>query len=205
MRFNIVPQEGKFFESLNEHADIIVEGARTLRLLLDDWGSREVNLRRLVDLEHAADAIIHDLEVRLNRTFVTPVDREDIHELASHLDDIIDCILGSAVHMNLYKIGAPTEACCELAEVLEKSVAVIKKGVELLPTFKDVTPLRKEMQQYEKQGDQIYRRALAELFVNGSDPLFVIKWKEIYENLETAIDSCEDVYDVLEGIVLKHA
>lgn len=205
MRFSIVPQEGKFFESFNEHAAILIEGARTLCSMLEDWGTREESLRHLKDLEHQADAIVHDLEVRLNKTFVTPVDREDIHELAGHLDDIIDSIHGSAVLMDLYRIGAPTPACCELAAILEKSVGVIAKGVEMLPTFKEITPLRKEMQQYEKEGDRIYRGALGQLFVNGGDPLFVIKWKEIYENLETAIDSCEDVYDVLEGIVLKHA
>jgi predicted phosphate transport protein (TIGR00153 family) len=204
MRFSLLPREDKFFEDFNTQADLIAQSARVLREICEDWSDHEAKVKHISELEHLSDEIVHTVVVRLNKTFVTPVDREDIHAITSDLDDILDYIHGCAIRMNLFKIDKPTPQAIELSRVLEKSTEVVVQGVKALPTFSDIGPLTKQIQTLEKEGDAIYRKALADLFDTG-DPIFIIKWKEIYDNFETAIDSCEDVYDVLEGVVLKHA
>lgn len=204
MRFSLLPREDKFFEDFTTQADLILQSARALREVCENWDGHQARFDLITELEHQSDEIVHSIVVRLNKTFVTPVDREDIHLITSDLDDILDYIHGSAVRMNLFKIVQPTQQSIDLSRVLEKSAQVVLEGVKLLPSFADISPLKMQMQTLEKEGDAIYRKALADLFDTG-DPMFVIKWKEIYDNFETAIDSCEDVYDVLEGVVLKHA
>ena len=203
MRFSILPREDRFFEDFNQQAELIVRSARVLRHLCEDWADHENRIKMINELEHESDEIVHTVVVRLNKTFVTPLDREDIHAITTGLDDILDFIQGSAVRMGLFKIGEPTAASLELSKCLEQSAETVLAGVNILPTFQDISSLRLKMQTLEKEGDRIHRKALADLFDSG-DPMFVIKWKEIYENFETAIDSCEDVFDVLEGVVLKH-
>lgn len=204
MRFSLVPREEAFFDDFNTQAELIVQSSHVLRDLCEDWTDHAKKVERISELEHQSDEIVHTVVIRLNKTFVTPVDREDIHAITSKLDDILDFIQGVATRMELFKINHPTPQSVELAKVLERSAETVLKGVKQLPTFVDVTPLRKEMQVLEKDGDRLYRMALADLFDTG-DPIHIIKWREIYEMFETAIDSCEDVYDVLEGVVLKHA
>lgn len=204
MRFSLLPREEAFFDDFNTQAELIVQSAHVLRELCEDWSDHDKKVARISELEHQSDEIVHTVVVRLNKTFVTPVDREDIHAITSKLDDILDFIQGVSTRMDLFKIEKPTSESLELAKVLVKAAEVVLEGVKQLPSFKDVTPQRKQMQALEKLGDQLYRTALADLFDTG-DPIHIIKWKEIYEMFETAIDSCEDVYDVLEGVVLKHA
>lgn len=205
MRFSLLPQEEKFFDDFNQQADLIVEAASTLRELTEHWDARGDKIKRVHQLEHECDEIVHNVVIRLNKTFVTPIDREDIHGLASALDDVLDFIQGVVVRMELFHIAVPTPQCIELARLCEQSARVIQKGVRILPSFKDITPLRVEMHDFETQADHTYRKALADLFHDGADPLEVIKWKDIYEMIETAVDKCEDVFDVIEAIVLKHA
>lgn len=204
MRFSLLPREEAFFDDFNTQADLILQSAHLLRELCLDWSAHEEKVRRISELEHQSDEVVHAVVIRLNKTFVTPVDREDIHAITSKLDDILDFIQGVSTRMELFKIDVPTPQSIELADVLVKSATAVLEGVKQLPSFADVTPLRKQMQTLEKEGDRLYRLALANLFETG-DPIHIIKWKEIYEMFETAIDSCEDVYDVLEGVVLKHA
>jgi predicted phosphate transport protein (TIGR00153 family) len=204
MRFSLLPKEEAFFNDFNHQADLIVQSARLLREVCEEWESHADKVKRITELEHQSDEIVHTVVIRLNKTFVTPVDREDIHAITSNLDDILDFIHGCAIRMDLFKIGRPTEQSIDLARVLEKSAEVVLAGVKQLPGFSDITPLRLQMQTLEKEGDAIYRKALADLF-DTADPVAIIKWKELYDNFETAIDSCEDVFDVLEGVVLKHA
>lgn len=204
MRFSLLPREEAFFDDFNTQAELIVQSAHVLRDLCEDWSDHDKKVALISELEHQSDEIVHTVVVRLNKTFVTPVDREDIHAITSKLDDILDFIQGVSTRMDLFRIEKPTPESSELAKVLVQATEVVLEGVKQLPSFTDVTPQRKHMQALEKQGDRLYRTALADLFDTG-DPIHIIKWKEIYEMFETAIDSCEDVYDVLEGVVLKHA
>lgn len=204
MRFSLLPREDKFFDDFMQQADLILQSARTLREVCEDWNGHGDKIKLISELEHQSDEIVHTVVVRLNKTFVTPVDREDIHAITSDLDDILDFIHGVAIRLDLFKIDQPTPQSVALSKVLERSAEIVKEGVKELPTFHDITPLRKQMQTLEKEGDAVYRKALADLFDTG-DAINIIKWKEIYDNFETAIDSCEDVFDVLEGVVLKHA
>ncbi|MBM3463863.1 MAG: DUF47 domain-containing protein, partial [Armatimonadetes bacterium] len=190
MRFSLIPQEEKFFEDFNTQAQLINKGAQLLREFVEDWSANKGHVEEINLIEHECDQIVHSVIVRLNKTFVTPVDREDIHSLASTLDDVLDYIQGAAVRMELFRIQTPTNECIELARTLEKATEVLLKGLQLLPTFGDISVLRKELHAFEKQGDKLYRQALADLFENRPDPLDVIKWKDIYEIIETAIDKC---------------
>jgi predicted phosphate transport protein (TIGR00153 family) len=205
MRLNILPQEDKFYEDFKRQVNCIEQATIEFMALLKAWDPESPHLQKIIDLEHECDEIVHEIAVRLNKTFVTPIDREDIHDLANTLDDVLDFIHGTVVRMQLFRIGEPTPVCSELGEILSKSAVLIKEGINMLPTFKDISSIRQGIQALEKEGDRIYRKALADLFQRTDDPLFVIKWKEIYDNFETAIDRCEDVGDVLEGIMLKHA
>lgn len=204
MKFSLLPREETFFEDFNEQARLILESARALRESCEDWSCHDDRFNRITEFEHQSDDIVHAVVMRLNKTFVTPVDREDVHVITSDLDDVLDLIHGVAVRMSLFKIDKPTQQSVELAHALEKSVETVVDGVRRLPTFTDITTLRKQMQTLEREGDAIYRKSLADLFDN-TDPMFVLKWKEIYDIFESAIDSCEDVFDVLESVVIKHA
>lgn len=206
MRFSLIPTEEKFFDDFNEQARLIHESALTLHEIVQDWPAKRGLVGRINELEHLCDVVTHGVVIRLNKTFVTPIDREDIHQLAGDLDDVLDLIQGAAVRMELFKIDSTPPEFIELVALLEKATVIIQKGIRQLPTFADISELRVELHNFESEGDRIHRTALAGLFENGKDdPLYVIKWKEIYDIVETAIDRSEDVFDVLEGIVLKHA
>lgn len=206
MRFSFLPPQGKFFfEFFVTQAEIICEAARLLKDLVDSFENVDEKVQKITDLEHKGDEIQHEISVQLNKTFITPIDREDIHQLSADMDDILDFIQGSAIRMKLFKIKKPTPETVEIVNVIVKATDIVKQGVELLPTFKDINVLVKKIKELEREGDRINRSAIAGLFEKCSDPLEVIKWKEIYESLETVTDKCEDVFDVLEGVVLKHA
>lgn len=205
----LLPKEDKFFKMFDQQVDIILRAADTLKELTDKLP--QVNfiekLQEINHLEHMGDDLVHEIAVMLNKTFVTPIDREDIHQLAMYLDDILDYIQGGANRLQLYKIENTTDELKQLITVMVRSCYLVKKGVELLPKFKqEISDLRKEMKVLEREADTIHRNALAHLF-NGDDPVIldVIKWKDIYGTLEWVVDKCEDAFDVMEGVVLKHA
>src|SRR6202008_239735 len=156
----------------------------------------------ILDLEHEGDRITHDIIDRLNHTFVTPIDREDILALASALDDIVDYTEEVADYLGLYKIEAPMAQAQRLAGVLRDATRQIAAAIPLIRTFKDINHQMVEVHRLENEGDRIVREAIASLFESGIDPMVVIRWKDIFERLENAIDSTERAAYILEGIVI---
>ncbi|HVR84368.1 MAG TPA: DUF47 family protein [Planctomycetota bacterium] len=206
--FSLIPKEMVFFDLFEEAAKNAHQGALALVDLLEDFRGVPEKVKKIKDIEHAGDKITHSTIEKLNQTFITPLDREDIHELICRIDDIIDLIDSAAARMHLYKIDKPTEDAKALAKVLMKATNII---IDLLPKMRNLklsTSLLQdciEIHTQENEGDRIEQHALASLFENGHDPIFIIKWKDIYEELESATDRCEDVANVIEGIVLKNA
>jgi len=206
--FSFLPKEPIFFDLFEQAAANVHEGAKALAALLDDFRDVVEKARKIKDIEHAGDKITHTTIERLNQTFITPLDREDIHELICRLDDILDLIDTATSRMVLYKIDKPAEEAKALAKVLVTSTKII---TELLPQMRSMKNSRSlierciEIHTQENEGDRIEQHALAALFENHHDPVYVIKWKDIYEDLESATDRCEDVANVVEGIVLKNA
>ena len=186
----------------------MVKTAQQLRDMVCTWENVKERLGVITKLEHEGDAITHQIIAELHRTFVTPFDREDIALLAESLDDITDFIHSAADAMLLYKVKRPTDKAKELVDVLVQAVIEVEKGVSEIHGRIDRNKLLKlcvEINRLENVGDSIYRSALAELFDDSADFTYLIKWREIYEDIETAIDRCEDVANTLEGIALKYA
>lgn len=202
--FRLIPREEKFFEFFEKAANNILEGARVLVQMTEEGGANfQERWKRLEELEHVGDKITHQIIRKLNRTFITPIDREDIHSLAVALDDVMDLIEASASRMSLYKIKQPTEEARKLAHVILKSAEEIVKAVSNLERLDDVMEHCIEINRLENMADEISREAIADLFDKGHDPMDVIKWKEIYETMETTTDHCEDVANIVESVALK--
>jgi predicted phosphate transport protein (TIGR00153 family) len=203
--FSLIPREEKFFEFFEKAANNILDGAKVLVQMTDQQdGDFEKGWKQLEDLEHVGDKITHQIIRKLNRTFITPIDREDIHALTVALDDVMDLIEAVAARMSLYKIKQPTEEARKLALVILKSAEEIVKAVSNLERLDDVTEHCIEINRLENEADEVCREAIAGLFEKGQDPIDVIKWKEIYETMETATDRCEDVANIVEGVALKN-
>ena len=178
-----------------------------LEQLLRNFNDVQVKAKQIKDIEHEGDLITHDTIENLNRTFITPFDREDIHDLITTLDDVLDYIEACAERLFLFKIEKTTEESILICGVLVKSVKQLEQAVSQLRRLKDADSILRhcaEINRLENEGDYLNRAAVAKLFEPNSDPLEVIKWKEIYETMENAIDRCEDVANVLEGIALKN-
>jgi len=206
--FSLIPREMVFFDLFEEAAKNAHLGALALQDLLEDFRNVAEKVKKIKDIEHAGDKITHTTIEKLNQTFITPLDREDIHRLISRIDDILDMIDTAVNRMYLYKIDKPTDDAKALAKVLVGATKII---TELLPKMRSMK-LSSSLLQHcieihtkENEGDRIEQHALAALFENGHDPIFIIKWQDIYEELEAATDRCEDVANVIEGIVLKNA
>ena len=194
-----------FFDLFEEAAANIVRGADLLDQMLAHYPDRADLSRDIVICEQEGDRITHDVHQRLNSTFVTPIDREDVLALISDLDDIIDLIDEVADYLGLYKIEAPMEQAQRLAHVLLQATRQIAEAMPRLRTFAPISHYTVEINRLENDGDRISRDAIASLFESGIDPLVVIRWKDIFERLEEAIDACEHVANSLEGIVIKNA
>ncbi len=205
MRLNFAPRNQTFFQLFARQAEVACQTAQAMHDLLTHFVDVPEKVKRVSDLEHQGDELVHDVAMLLNKTFVTPIDREDIHLLSTTLDDVMDFIQGAATRFLLFKIKESTEPAAALARCLVESTAVIQEAIKLLPDFQDVTDLRRRIKELEKQGDQINRGAIADLFDDTKPVLEVIKWKEIYESLEEAVDKCEDAFDIIEAVILKHA
>jgi uncharacterized protein len=205
MRLPFIPREEKFFELFVEDAQNVLAGARLLEEFFRSYDQRERLGSQLRDLERRGDGISHDIGQRLESTFVTPFDREDIHQLISRLDDVLDFIEEVADTCILYKIEEPTPPAIEQTAIVVKQAEEIVKALERLKGFKNLAPHWIEIHRLENDGDRIARQAMADLFTNGTDPVEIIKLKDLYALLEDAIDSCEDVANVIERIVVKHA
>ncbi len=205
----LFPSEGKiFFDLFERHAEKTVEAARLLQAMLASPGDLADQARRIKELEHEGDVITHRAVEILHRTFVTPIDRGDIHRLISRLDDVLDLVEASSERVWLYGIQASDRDACDLAATLVSAVCEVSRAMVGLRDLKNrdaILQVCMEINRYENEGDTLLRRAVARLFQESKDPLLVIKWKDIYEFLEEAIDRCEDIANVVEGVALEYA
>jgi predicted phosphate transport protein (TIGR00153 family) len=200
-----LPRDREFFDLFEEAGGNIQRAAELLETMLRDYPEHSELARDILICEQHGDRITHDIVQRLNNTFVTPIDREDILALATGLDDIVDFIEETADFLGLYKIEAAMEDAQKLARVLLDACRQIAEAMPRLRGFKDVSHYTVEINRLENDGDRIQREALAALFADGIDPMVVIRWKDIYERLEEAIDATEKVAYALETIVLKNS
>ncbi|HYR45419.1 MAG TPA: DUF47 family protein [Thermoanaerobaculia bacterium] len=202
---NFLPRDEKYFDRFTDMAVRIHESAR----ILDGFFSGEAPVARVADqvkrLEHECDEISHEILRGIDRTFITPIDREDIHQLAVRLDDVIDLIDGTVRRLSLFKISEPTAVSRPLSQTIVQITAEMVEAVSALRKQKGVVEHCIRMKQLENQGDVAYHEAVASLFAGQIDPIEVIKWKDIYENMEGCIDQAEAVAHVLESVVLKHS
>jgi predicted phosphate transport protein (TIGR00153 family) len=198
------PKEREFFDLFEEAGANIVRAAELLERMLESWPDGAELAREVVVCEQEGDRITHDIIQRLNSTFVTPIDREDIYALASALDDVVDFIEEVSDFLALYRIEASMDQATELARILHHSSRAIADAIPRLRTFRDIHHYTVEVNRLENDGDRVVRQALASLFERGIDPMLVIRWKDIFERLEDGIDATETVANILEGIVIKN-
>jgi uncharacterized protein len=204
-RFSLLPRDRTFFDLFIEAGQNNVHASRLLDRMMNSWPEEEGLLEKIVEAEHEGDRITHEIVKRLNSTFVTPIDREDIYGLATQMDDIADFIEEAADFLGLYKIEAPMEQATALTKVLVASCEQLAEGLDHLPEFKDLDKYWIEIHRLENEGDRISRDAVASLFSNGIDPMVVIRWKDMFAVLEEAIDATETAAQILEGIVIKNS
>jgi len=198
------PKEREFFDLFEEAGANIVRASELLLRMLEQWPDHRELARDVVVCEQDGDRITHDIIQRLNSMFVTPIDREDIYALASALDDIVDFIEEVADFLGLYRIEAGMDKATEMGRILHESARAIAAAIPRLRTFKDIHHYTVEVNRLENEGDRVLREALASLFERGIDPMLVIRWKDIFERLEDAIDATETTANILEGIVIKN-
>ncbi len=207
-RFPFVPREEKFFDLFEGSARNIVKAAQGLKDMLDNWGDIGIKVAEITEFEHEGDSITHQIMALLHRTFVTPFDREDIALLAHTMDDITDFIHAAADALYIYKIDAPIPRAQELADIIVQAANEVQKAVPMLRRRSDLKKALEhcvELNRLENMADKVYRSALGELFEDTKDTVHIIKWREVYEHMESATDRCEDVANVIEGVALKHA
>ena len=204
-RFSLLPRDQTFFDLFSEAGQNAVRAAKLLDEMMQTWPESEGLSREILLAEQEGDRITHDIVKRLNTTFVTPIDREDIYGLATQMDDIVDFTEEAADFLGLYKIEAPMEQATALTKVLVASCEQLAMGLENLPSFKDLDKYWIEIHRLENDGDRISRDAVASLFSNGIDPMVVIRWKDMFAVLEEAIDATETAAQILEGIVIKNS
>jgi predicted phosphate transport protein (TIGR00153 family) len=202
----LIPTNTRFFTLLEQSAAVLVKGGETLVDFIDHPEHAEAAAARLVVLEHEGDTLTHDLFVMLDKSFITPIDREDIHELAQALDDCLDMIESVAERMQLYSLTTRTEYTRQLATIIRQQTMQVHAAIAIMKGFKydKIIPHCKEISKLEGQADKAGREALVSLFRVNSDPLQVMKWKDIYDYLEGVSDKCKDVAGIVERIVLKH-
>jgi len=203
----LLPKEYSFFDFFEQHASKCVEGARLLLQLLKSVQDAEALAKEIKEVEHAGDKITHHTVETLHKTFITPIDREEIHQLISGMDDILDFIDAASQRVVLYEITEITAEAQELGEVLLQATEEVQEAVRGLRRLQypmETLQTCVEINRLENEGDAALRRGMARLFKESTDPIHIIKWKEIYEFLEEATDACEDVANIIEGVVLEH-
>ena len=205
MRLRLIPREERFFDLFAEDAANVLAAARLLEAMLRTYDAPQQRADEIRTAEHRGDEISHDIGHRLERTFVTPFDREDIHGLISALDDVLDLIEEVADTFILYRIDAPTAVAVQQAAIVVRQCEQLHEALLHLRGFKGLEPYWIEVHRLENEGDQLARNAIAALFAGGAEPLEVIRWKEIYSLLEQTIDKCEDVANIIERITIKQA
>lgn len=202
----LLPREDQYFDLFTQMTHYISDAVRELREMLND---KQPNFneysQRIKRLEHACDELTHNVSTRLNRSFITPFDREDIYLMSSALDDIVDLVDDAARAIIIFDVREIKPHAQDLAGVLERMAEQLREIVSMLQKPNNLTQRLVEVHRLENDGDDIYHNAIAELFHEERDPLTVIKWKEIYEKLEAAIDRCENVANIIESVIIKHS
>jgi predicted phosphate transport protein (TIGR00153 family) len=208
LKFPFMPRADRFFDLFEESARNMVKAAQILRELIYNWEDVDSKLAEITELEHEGDRITHQIMEQVHRTFVTPFDREDIALLGHSLDDVTDFIHATADAMFIYKVARPTQSAKALSDIIVQATAEVERTMPQLrhrARLKQVLEPCVEINRLENEADTVFRSAMGELFDNTTDIAEIIKWREIYEHMESATDRCEDVADVLEGVALKHA
>jgi predicted phosphate transport protein (TIGR00153 family) len=204
--FRFIPREVRFFDLFERQSQHIIHAAQLLHELIHNFADARAKAHAVKEVEHQGDLITHEVVRRLNTTFITPLDREDIHDLATRLDDVLDFIEAAAERLVVYRIKEPTSPCRAMADVIVQQTHSMDRAIKCLrtmdPGFHEHAV---EVNRLENTADNMLRDSLAALFEEQADPIEVIKWKEIYETMETVTDRCEDVVNVIEGIILKMA
>ena len=201
----LMPREERFFPLFEKHATIVVAGAEALRGLLQGGDTIESYCKQVFQREAEADDVTREVLIAVRRTFITPFDREDIHALSSQLDDVIDLIDAAASRFVLYRVSEIREGTVDLVKVLVSATSEVSAAVRALGTPDEALKHCIEINRYENESDRICRTLIAQLFDEEKDSVQIIKWKEIFEVIETAVDKCEDVANVIEGVIVKSA
>ncbi len=204
-----LPKETSFFDFFEQHAALTVEGTKEFLSLVTTGANITAKAKRISDIEHETDVITHRCVESLHKTFITPIERDDIHRLITKMDDIMDFVEAAAERIELYEITVMTADVRDLADVLHRAAVEVEAATKLLRNLKDPQAILKlciDINRLENEADGVLRRAVAKLFKESKDdPINIIKWKEIYENLEAATDRCEDVANIIEGVILENA
>ncbi len=204
--FGLIPKEEKFFVMFKDMTLNIIEGAKLLKEMLDNYDDPATCQRKIKDVEHKGDSLTHEIIKTLNKSFITPLDREDIYSLSAALDDILDLIDASSQRFIMYNVEKPTPEAKELAFLILQSCQAVAKAVSHLGgKFEHIYEHCIEVNALENEADRVCREAISRLFDEEKDPIQLIKWKEIYETLERATDKCEDAANILESVVVKNA
>lgn len=204
-RFSLLPKEDQYFSFFSQMSSYIYDAARALVEMLNDTGASYVeHLKRIKTIEHQCDDLTHSISTKLNKSFITPFDREDIYQLSGALDDVVDLIDDAARAMVMYDVQESTGYARKFADVIQRMAVELHEIVSMLEKPNALSPRLVELHRLENEGDEIYHAAVAELFHKATDPLTVIKWKDIYEKLEAAVDRCENVANIIESVIIKH-
>lgn len=204
----LLPRETSFFDFFERHAALTVQGTKEFLSLVSTGANIGAKAKRIKEIEHETDVITHHCVEALHKTFITPIERDDIHRLITRMDDVMDYVEAAAERLVLYEIVEMTPEVRDLADVLVRAMEEVEQALRGLRDPKKagfVVQKCIDVNRLENEGDAILRNAVARLFKEAKDPITVIKWKEIYENLENATDRCEDVANIIEGVVLEHA
>ena len=202
--FSLFPREEDFFVLFKKRAALVRQGCDQLHEMMERFDDLEARAVRLKDTEHQGDLVTHEVFERLNRTFITPIEREDIHDLASGLDDVLDAVEAIGSRIVLFKVKSPTLEAAQLTGIVARCGGQIEQAVGRLKNFKDLAAFTIEINRLENEADTISRQVVADLFDGTHDLLDVMRWKELYGRLEGAADRCEDVANTIEGIVLRN-
>ena len=203
--FNLKPKEDKFYALFRQQARCIVEGAVQLKDMLERYTDVEAKAKAIKDTEHRCDTVTHEIFTTLNSSFITPLDREDIHDLATSMDDILDEIEGVSSRMVLMRVAKPTTEEIRLADMILQAAQEIERAIQNLSKLEGLPEFCQRIKRLEHESDEISREMIRNLFEKETDVKELIKWKELYSRLEDTTDCCERVANILEGIVLKHA
>jgi predicted phosphate transport protein (TIGR00153 family) len=203
-----LPRETSFFDFFEQHAGLTIEGVKEFLSMVTTAANIPAKCRRISDIEHETDTITHRCVEALHKTFITPIDRDSIHRLITKMDDVMDYVEAAAERIELYELTTMTSDVRDLADVLYRSALQVEQAVRGLRTLSDPHATLKlciDINRLENEADAILRRSVARLFKEDNNVIHIIKWKEIYENLEAASDRCEDVANIIEGVILEHA